>query len=393
MHRRAKPLEAKMTLSKFVAPEIVFGNGARSLVGQYARNLGAARVLLVTDPGVAAAGWTSEAAGHLDAEGIASIMFSAVCPNPRAVQMMEGAAVYAAEGCDVIVAVGGGSALDCAKGIGIATAHGRHILDFEGIDRVHQPSPPLICVPTTAGSSADVSQFVIVTDPAAGTKRAIVSKALVPDVALVDPETTVTMSGYQTACSGIDALCHSMEAFVSTAHSPVVDLLALDAVRTIHEHLVNAIRHPDDMESRGQMMLASLKAGMAFSNASLGGTHAMAHAVGGLTDLAHGEAIALILPHVVAYNYESAAERYDLMGQALGLDLGGMAPAARRTAIFERLSELTGDIGLSGGLGLRGIAPKDVGRLAQLAAGDVCLVTNPRRLGVSDLEAIYGQAL
>jgi alcohol dehydrogenase class IV len=382
-----------MALCKFVAPEIVFGNGARALVGRYARNLGAVRVLLVTDAGVLAAGWPAQAADALEAESIKTIIFSGVSENPRAGEIMRGAELYAAEGCDVVVAIGGGSALDCAKGIGIVAAHGRDILEFEGIDRVSQPSPPLICVPTTAGSSADVSQFVIVADPEARVKKAIISKAVVPDVALVDPETTVTMTAFQTACSGFDALCHGFEAFVSTAHSPIVDLHALDAVATVREHLVDAIRRPDDLETRGAMMLAALKAGLAFSNTSLGAAHAMAHAVGGLLDMAHGECVAMILPHVAARNYDWAPERYDALAGALGVPVDGATAAERRDGIVRALSELATAIGLDGGLGRRGVKAEDLPGLAQLAAHDPCIVTNPRRLSAGDLETIYGQAL
>lgn len=382
-----------MALSKFVAPEIVFGNGARKLVGRYARNLGALRVLLVTDPGVEAAGWAADVRACVEAEGIGTVSFADVSPNPRAAQVMAGAALYAAEGCDVIVAVGGGSPLDCAKGIGIVAAHGRHILEFEGVDKVIQPSPPLICVPTTAGSSADVSQFVIVADPAVRTKKAIISKAVVPDVALVDPETTVTMDAYLTACTGIDALCHGLEAFVSSAHSPVVDLYALDSVRVVREHLQEAIAQPDNLEVREQLMLASLEAGMAFSNTSLGAVHAMAHALGGLLDLAHGECNALLLPHVVACNYDWAAERFDMLAGALGVHVDNLPAAGRRTALVERLSELCAAAGLRGGLEGRGVRTSDLPVLARMAARDSCLVTNPRRLTAGDLEAIYGEAL
>lgn len=382
-----------MTLHKFVAPEIVFGNGARRLVGQYARNLGAARVLLVTDDGVIAAGWAADIQRHVEAEGIRTVTFSSVSPNPRASQMMEGAAVYASEGCDVIVAVGGGSSLDCAKGIGIVAAHGRHILEFEGIDRVHQPSPPLICVATTAGSSADISQFVIVADPGAGAKKAIVSKALVPDVALVDPETTVTLTAYQTACSGIDALSHAIEAFVSTAHSPITDTYALETVRAVSRYLPDALERPTDMAVREQLMLGSLKAGMAFSNTSLGVVHALAHAVGGQLDMAHGECIALLLPHVVASNYPAAAERYDAIGEALGLDMGRLDTAARPAAIAERLAALRDRVGLGGTLRAHGLTPSDLPSLARQAADDVCILTNPRRLSLQQLEALYAAAL
>lgn len=382
-----------MTLSKFVVPEIVFGNGARRLIGQYTHNLGAARVLLVSDPGVVAAGWADDVRSRIEAEAIRVVTFSAVSQNPRASEMMNGAGVYLAEHCDIIAAVGGGSALDCAKGIGIVVAHGQDVLEFEGVDRIRQPSPPLICVPTTAGSSADVSQFVIVLDPVTRAKKAIISKALVPDVALIDPETTVTMDPYVTACTGIDALSHGIEAYVSTTHSPVVDLYALDAVRTVSRHLVAALERPEDLDARLQMMLASLKAGMAFSNVSLGAAHAMAHAVGGMLDLAHGECIAMLLPTVVACNYAAAPKRFDDLGGALGLRIDAIAGPARCGAIVEYLAELCTAAGFRRRLGGCGVQAGQLAGLARLAARDACVVTNPRRLSVDELEAVYGEAL
>ncbi|HBD08850.1 MAG TPA: alcohol dehydrogenase, partial [Syntrophobacteraceae bacterium] len=196
-------------LRKFVAPEIVFGDGALGLIGQCAANLGARKVLLVTDPGVAAAGWVSPVQKSLREEGISCLLFERVTPNPKDHEVMDGAEVYREENCDVIVVVGGGSPMDCAKAIGVVATNDRHVLEFEGVDEVAVPGPPLICIPTTAGTSADVSQFAIITDTARQVKIAIISKALVPDVALIDPVTTTTMSAQLTAATGMDALVHA----------------------------------------------------------------------------------------------------------------------------------------------------------------------------------------
>lgn len=382
-----------MGLTKFVAPEIVFGVGARRLAARYARNLGAAKVLVVTDPGVAAAGWSGEIERCLIESGIGVATWSQVSPNPRAEEVMAGAAFYAAERCDVILAVGGGSPMDCAKGIGIVAAHGRHILGFEGVDQVSHPSPPLVCIPTTAGTSADVSQFAIITDMAERSKIAIISKAVVPDAALIDPETTMTMDPYLTACTGLDALCHAIEAFVSTAHSPVVDGQALEAVGAIRRNLLGVLRHPHDLDLRGELMLASMKAGLAFSNASLGAVHAMAHALGGLLDLAHGECNAMLLPHVVACNYDAAPERYDRVAEALGIHVGNMRTSQRREALLHTLIELKHAAGVTGSLSARGVGVGDLGHLSRLAARDACLITNPRKLAEGDLKVLYGEAL
>jgi alcohol dehydrogenase len=380
-------------LRKFVAPEVVFGVGARRLAGQYAANFGGERALLVTDPGVIAAGWTAQIEQALAEAGVASSLFSGVSPNPRAEEMMLGAEQYRLANCDVIVAIGGGSVVDCAKGIGIVSSNRRHILEFEGVDNVTQPMPPVVCVPTTGGASADVSQFVIVTDRALRTKKAIISKSVVPDVALVDPETLTTMDRFLTACTGMDALVHAVEAFVSNAHSPLTDIHALQAIRLIYPNLAACVRDLADVDLRTPVMLGSLEAGLAFSNASLGAVHAMAHSLGGYLDLPHGQCNSMLLRHVAAFNFESASERYEQVGRAMGLELGEMTSSQRQAAILAAIESLRTELGLTSTLATSGIHVSDVSALAEHALGDACLVTNPRRPNQRDLEVIYEEAL
>ena len=252
-----------LALRKFVVPEFIFGAGALDLVGRYTRNLGATKVLVVTDPGVIEAGWAGQVTRSLQAEGLRFVVFSDVSPNPRAAQVMAGAEVYRREGCNAIVAVGGGSPMDCAKGIGIVSTNGEPVLAFEGVDEVPVPGPPLVCVPTTAGSSADVSQFAIITDLERHAKIAIVSKSVVPDVALIDPLTTATMGPGLTAACGMDALTHSIEAFVSNAHSPITDLHALTGMRLVVENIVTAVRPPPPRRGRARVVLGSQPPGLA----------------------------------------------------------------------------------------------------------------------------------
>ncbi len=182
-----------MELRKFVAPELIFGEGARHMAARYAKNFGASKALIVTDPGIMAAGWAEDVAASFEAAGIPYHFFSDVTPNPRSQEVMDGARFYEREKCDTIVAAGGGSSIDCAKGIGIVSSNTGHILDFEGVDRIPSPGPPLICIPTTAGSSADVSQFAIITDEGRKVKIAIISKTVVPDVSLLDPVVLTTV--------------------------------------------------------------------------------------------------------------------------------------------------------------------------------------------------------
>lgn len=380
-------------LRKFVAPEFIFGDGARKLAGQYAVNLGARKVLLVSDPGVIAAGWLDDIVSSLEKERLEVTVFSSVAPNPKAEEVMTGAEVYGKENCNSIVALGGGSPMDCAKGIGIVSTNGRHILSFEGVDKVEAPMPPLICIPTTAGSSADVSQFCIITNSRDKVKVAIASKAVIPDLALIDPIMTTTMNPYLTACTGMDALTHAIEAFVSTGSSVITDMHAMECIRLVSSNIAATVRNPNDIELRSKMMYGSLLAGLAFSNAILGAVHAMAHSLGGMFDLPHGECNSILLDHVMDYNFSSVSDRYFKIGEAMGLDLTGMNSSTKKKSILSYVSKLKKSIGIGNSLSQIGVKPSDIPGLAQNALKDVCIYTNPRKASKRDIEAIYKEAL
>ncbi len=384
----SKNQNAAAGLRKFVAPEFIYGVGARFLAGQYARNFGARRVLIVTDPGVMTAGWVKEIIGSLNEVFIPYSIFSGVKSNPLAEQVQAGAELYHADGCNLILAVGGGSPMDCAKGIGIVATTLRPIFEFEGVDKVPAPIPPLICIPTTAGSSADVSQFAIINDLNRHLKFAIISKTVVPDVALIDPATTTTMDAYLTACTGIDALTHAVEAYVSIANSPITDLHALEAIRLVGENLPHAVENLSDLNYRSQMMLASMYAGLAFSNASLGAVHAMAHSLGGLLDLPHGECNALLLDAVIDFNFPVAEERYRDVLEQLGFkrNLG-------KEGLVKAIHDLRDRVGIPAGLQKRGVNPSILQNLAQNAVNDPCMVTNPRRLSPEEVVRMYEYAI
>ena len=385
--------ESDFELRKFVAPEFLFGVGALDTVGRYVRNLGARKVLVVTDPGVIAAGWTGKVLASLEEQKILHAVFSRVTPNPRAEEVMEGAEFYKQEACDIIVSVGGGSPTDCAKGIGIVSSNKKHILEYEGVDRITVPMPPLICVPTTGGTSADVSQFAFITDREKMTKIAIISKAVVPDVSLIDPTTLTTMDPYLTACTGIDALVHAIEAFVSTGSSPITDVHALEAVRLISGNLLESIKYPDNIELRSLLMRGSLEAGLAFSNASLGAVHAMAHSLGGLLDLPHGECNAVLLDHVMAFNLRASPDRYLRIATEMGLDLRGMNTRNAGKAVINEIRRLKLEAGIYRALEKLGVSSPDIPDLASNAMMDACMVTNPVRPNQRDVEVIYEEAL
>lgn len=383
-----------LELRKFVAPEFVFGAGARHLAGRYAANFGARKVLLVTDATLhQRAPWVEDVQQSLDGANIPYIVFEQVSPNPRSAEVMKGAELFAREHCNAIVALGGGSVMDCAKGIGIVSANGGHILDFEGVDRISRAMPPLLCIPTTSGAASEVSQFVIILHEQRRTKIAIVSKAVVPDAGLIDPEIAVTMDPYLTACSGMDALTHAIEAYVSNASSPVTDLHALEAIRLIWQALPEVIKQPDHVGWRAQMLMGSLQAGLAFSNAILGAAHAMAHSLGGFLDLAHGECNAILLGPVVEYNYAACPEKFQNIGRILGVDLEKLPFDAAARELRRVIEDFRRRVGVSKTLRDLGVNQSIIEKLIEPALQDACMATNPRAMSPKDVKDIYEQAL
>lgn len=379
-------------LRKFVAPEFLFGCGAIPMLSRYIKNLGVKKILLVSDQGVMTAGWVSVIEKQIKDTGTPYVLFSDVSPNPRDCEVMTGAEVYQNEACDMIVAVGGGSPMDCAKGIGIVCINKRHISEFEGVDNIPLPGPPLVCIPTTSGTSADISQFSIILDSARKVKMAIVSKILVPDAALIDPVTLSTMGDNLTAETGMDALVHAFEAYVSNASSPITDLNALRAVELIRKNLVGMIKCGGKGEEADNMMLGSLLAGLAFSNASLGIVHAMAHALGGFLDLRHGECNAILLEHAVNYNYESVPEKYNGLASAMGIEIKGMTDSQIKNALTESIAKLRYDSGIRHGFSALGLKKDEIPLLADYALADACIVTNPREALKSEIEELYAAA-
>jgi alcohol dehydrogenase len=382
-----------LKLRKFIAPEIVYGPGALHLAGHHAHNFGASKALIVSDPGVQQAGWTGKVEASLKAEGIPYAVFNGVTSNPKDHEVMAGAEFYRSRGCDLILAVGGGSPMDCAKGIGVVVGNDRNILTFEGVDEVPGPGPPLIFIPTTAGTSADVSQFAIITDSKRKVKIAIVSKMVIPDIAIVDPVTTVTMPPALTASTGMDALCHAFEAYVSTAGSMLTEIVALEAVRLVINNVDGAYRYPDNMNYRDHMMMASMMAGLAFSNASLGLVHAMAHSLGGAFDLAHGECNAMLLDKVVRFNYSAAAEKYARLADTMGVRHPKNDPDEAASNLSANIAALRQGLGITLRLSDFGVREADLPQLAVFASQDPCLSTNPRAATLDQIEAVFKEIL
>jgi len=383
----------QLELRKFVAPEYIFGADARHLAGNYCKKLGGRKVFLATDPGISLTPWLNDAEESLKKSGIEYVIFSSISPNPRDFEVMEGVSVYLDNKCNMILALGGGSVIDCAKGIGIVSTNHNNIKKYEGVDMVKRPIPPMVCIPTTGGTSADVSQFAIINNFEERYKLAIISKAVVPDASLIDPVVLTSMDSFLTACTGMDALSHAFEAFVSNASSAFTSLYALEAIRLIDCNILQSVKNPNDLQTRGKVMLASLYAGLAFSNASLGCVHSMAHSLGGYLDLPHGECNAILLPHVVDFNYPSAASEYKKIAETMRLSVNGLNENEVKKALIEHILELNHSLGIFSTLKTKGVTSDLVPILSAKAIKDPCNATNPRPPEKEDLEAIYSQAM
>lgn len=379
-----------LELRKFVVPEFIYGVNARRMIGNYAINFGVSKALVVTDRGVIEAGWLEDIIAGLDKAGIRSVVYSDIHSNPRDFEVMEGAKIFSEEKCNIIIALGGGSVIDCAKGIGIVHTNNKPIEAFKGIDMVDIPSSPILCIPTTCGSSADVSQFAIILNTKKNVKMALVSKTLVPDAALIDPVLLTTLPENLIACTAMDALTHAIEAYVSTAQSAITDVHALESIRLISKYVLKAYNDKSDIKALSKLMLGSLHAGLAFSNASLGAVHAMAHSLGGLTDLPHGECNAVLLRHIIDYNYDYVHGRYEAVALALGIDTS-------KNDTKERLLEFIDNLNVSMNIpkdfkSLR-ISKEKIAYLELNAMKDCCMVTNPRVPKIGDMGAIYERIL
>jgi alcohol dehydrogenase class IV len=382
-----------MEIFKFMVPEIIFGRGTLKLVGESARRLGATRIFVVSDEGVLKSGWVDEAVEHLKEIGLEYQVWTELTENPKDFEIDHGKELYLETGCDAVVGLGGGSAIDAAKAVAILTTNGGKIQDYVGVDKIKKPLPPLICVATTAGAAAEVTQFAIIVDSHRKVKMTIGSKSLVPDIAIIDPVLLSTKDARLTANTGIDALTHAIEAYVSVAATPITDINALKAIKMINTSLRASVASRTNIEAKTQMAMASLLAGVAMSNAILGAVHAMAHPLGGLLNLPHGEVNSILLPHVMRYNLIACTERYADIAKALGEKVDGMSTREAAERSIQAVEQLCQDIGAKKRLSEIGLQEEYILELSKAAAEDVCLITNPRDATVEEIAEIYRAAL
>jgi alcohol dehydrogenase len=371
----------------------LMGAGAAKKVGEQVKSLGGKHALIVTDVVLNKMGMADTIKGYIEAEGIKVTVFDGAEPNPTDINVHDGVKVLRDNGCDVIISLGGGSPHDCAKGIGIVAANGGNIRDYEGVDKSTKPMVPLIAVNTTAGTASEMTRFCIITDTDRHIKMAIVDWRCTPNVAINDPLLMMAKPPALTAATGMDALTHAVEAYVSIIATPVTDSAALMAIRLISENLRTAVANGSNFEARDAMAYAEFLAGMAFNNASLGYVHAMAHQLGGIYNLPHGVCNAILLPHVEKFNLIASPKRFADIAVAMGENIEGLSVREAADKAIAAIEKLSADIGIPAGLTELGVEEKDIKTMAENAMKDACSLTNPRLATLDDVMQIYKNAL
>ncbi|BAL97180.1 L-threonine dehydrogenase [Rubrivivax gelatinosus] len=383
-----------MATSTFYIPSVnLMGAGCLRDAVKAIQSHGWRKALIVTDLPLVRAGLAGQVVERLGEQGIGAAVFDGVKPNPNVANVEAGLALLRAEGCDFVISLGGGSPHDCAKGIALVAANGGTIADYEGVDRSARPQLPLVAINTTAGTASEMTRFCIITDETRHVKMAIVDKNVTPVLSVNDPEMMAGMPPGLTAATGMDALTHAVEAYVSTAATPITDACALQAVTLVSRHLRAAVADGRDMAAREQMAYAEFLAGMAFNNASLGYVHAMAHQLGGFYDLPHGVCNAILLPHVQAFNASVAAARLGEVARAMGVHTAGLDDAAAAEACVQAIRRLAADVGIPAGVGPLGAKEEDIPTLAANAMKDACGLTNPRKPSFEEVCALFKAAL
>lgn len=379
----------------FYIPTVtLMGIGAHKEVGRQVKVLGGKKPLLVTDKGITQAGMTDRIKSLIKEDtGIDVVVFDETVPNPTDKNVHDGLKVFKDNGCDMIISLGGGSSHDCAKGIGIVATNGGNIRDYEGIDKSTRSMPPFIAINTTAGTASEMTRFCIITNTDTKVKMAIVDWRVTPNVAINDPLLMLGMPPSLTAATGMDALTHAVEAYVSTIATPVTDACALKAIELISRYLRSAVANGADIEARDQMAYAEYLAGMAFNNASLGHVHAMAHQLGGFYDLPHGVCNAILLPHVERFNLIAKLDRFVDIAIAMGENVEGLSTRDAAEKALQAIEKLSRDVGIPSGLKELGVKKEDIPIMAQNAMKDACGLTNPRCPSLQDIIQIYENAL
>ena len=350
------------------------------------------KALIVTDKVLVQIGLVGKVTDLLEANEIEYIIYDETKPNPTVKNVEDGLTILKEGNCDFVISLGGGSPHDCAKGIALLATNGGSIKDYEGVNMSSKPQLPLIAINTTAGTASEMTIFSIITDEDRHVKMALVDKHMTPVMAVNDPMLMTAMPKSLTAATGMDALTHSIEAYVSTNATPITDACAEKSIELITNYLKRAVDNGDDLEARDMMAYSEFLAGMAFNNASLGYVHAMAHQLGGFYDLPHGVCNAILLPHVQEFNAKASASKLRKVASIMGVDVSNMNDEEGASACINAIKDLSQSIGIPAGLKELGVKVEDFDILATNALKDACGLTNPIVATHEDIVKIFTSA-
>ena len=372
-----------------------FGPGARKVLPEVIQRLGKKKALVVTDKGLIQFGVAKMVTDVLDEAAVAYDVFSEVKPNPTVKNVQDGVAAFKASGADLLVAIGGGSAMDTAKGIGIVVANPEFadVVSLEGCAPTKNKSVPMVALPTTAGTAAETTINYVIIDEEKKKKMVCVDPNDIPAVAVIDAELMYSLPRSLTAATGMDALTHAIEGYITKGAWEMSDMFEIEAIRMISRYLPVAVDEPQNPEGRNGMAVAQYIAGMAFSNVGLGLVHGMAHPMGSLFDVPHGVANALLLPTVMEYNMPECIDKYPRIAEAIGVDIKGLTPQEASQAAVDAVRALAIRVGIPQHLSDLGIKESDIPALAEQAIADVCTPGNPRECSFEDIKALYRQVL
>jgi len=377
-----------MNITNFAFPTpIRFGAGARKLVAAHLLEVGCKRPLIVTDRALSALPVLAEFKTHL--HGLDVAVFAGVFGNPTCSQVMDGAAAYKAHGADCVIGFGGGAALDVAKVVGIVATHPGDILEYvwdhPQVRAIVHELPYFVALPTTSGTGSEVGRSSVVSENDTHLKRVVFSAKILAKIVFADPELTFGLPAAVTAATGMDALTHNIESYLSPAYHPLCDGIALEGTRIAAAALLTAVQQPTNLQARSDMMMASMMGAIAFQK-DLGAVHSCAHALGAVCDLHHGLANALMIDNVLAWNLSAVPAKFDELAHVCGVAGGG-------AAFVPWLKALKASVGITGGLAAHGVTLAHLPRLVAIATADICHQTNPRPCTAADFEALFKAAM
>jgi alcohol dehydrogenase len=382
------------TFSFTGARKIVFGCGSLSgLVGQI-RDMRARKPFIAMDGNLAKLGMRDKIMELFDRESMKAVLYDRVLPEPPLEQADEGAKLALKGKCDIVIGIGGGSAMDVAKAIAVVAAHNAEAKDFLGLNKVPAPGLPTIMIPTTAGTGSEVTFTAVFVRQDLRKKEGMNSVFMYPDLALLDPELTLSLPPQPTAASGMDALCHAIESYTSVIASPASEMFSLEAIRLISENLRTCVHNGKDLEAREAQMLGSLYAGIGLANAGVGAAHSLSYPLGGKYGISHGVANTLMLPRIMEFNLPGALEKFAVVAELMGENTEGLSVRDAAMLAVEAVDVLIEDCDIATSLEELGIPEEDFPGMAKVAMTVARpLENNPRKVTLEDAIAIYRTAL